>query len=243
MEKYLLKKERAFANQIFREFNKLKKLIQKTLKKYDTQKDLTEDLNKIINEFNINLALIISKRAKEVIKKWSETQAKLFWWIDFNINFWLKSEPAQQYLDNLINIHSSNIRNWSIGATTHTRIMKLIRDWFSENLSYTQIAEQITDLDPLVFSKARAENIAVSEIWQAFEFWKYRTMQEWKQEWEVIMKQWQSVHDNKVRPTHLQNESDWRINFDGRFSWTWSLIAPEGNRCRCRTIYFIKNSK
>ena len=70
MEKYLLKKERAFANQVFREFTKLKKLIQKTLIKYDTQKDFTDDINKIINEFNISLAVIISKRAKEFINKW-----------------------------------------------------------------------------------------------------------------------------------------------------------------------------
>jgi hypothetical protein len=78
MEKYLLKKERAFANQIFREFTKLKKLIQKTLIRYDRQKDFTDDINKIINDFNITLAVIISKRAKEIIKKANYEQSKLF---------------------------------------------------------------------------------------------------------------------------------------------------------------------
>lgn len=239
MEKYLLKKEWVFANQIFREFNRLKKTIQKIFIKYDTQKDLQDDLNKIISEFNLALALIIWKRAKEIIIKWKETQSKKFWWIDFKINFWLKSEEAQQYLDNLVNIHSSNIRNGSIWATTYTRIMKLIRDWFSQNMSYTEIWEKITELDPLVFSKARAENIAVTEIWQAFEYWKYRTMQEWRKEWDEVEKSWSTVWDNKVRPSHRKNEADWWIKFDERFSGTWSLTATEWAHCRCRTVYRI----
>ena len=238
MEKYLLKKERALANQVFREFTRLKKLIQKTLIKYDRQKDFADNINEIINDFNIALSVIISKRAKEIIKKANYEQSKLFW-IDFKIDFNLENEWATQYLDDLVRIHSNNIRNWSIGSTTHTRITRLIRDWFAENLSYTQIAEQITEIDPLVFSKWRAENIAVTEIWQAFEYWKYRTMQEWEKDGDVVMKQWQSVHDSRVRPTHKQNEADGWIDFNARFSWTWSLTATEWARCRCRTSYKI----
>ena len=64
MEKYLLKKERAFANKVFREFTKLKKLIQKTLIKYDTQKDFTDDINKIINAFKEENKILYELKAK-----------------------------------------------------------------------------------------------------------------------------------------------------------------------------------
>ena len=118
-------------------------------------------------------------------------------------------------------------------------MMKLIRDWLKEQLSYTEIANKITELDPLIFSKWRAENIAVSELWNAFEYWKYRTMTEFEQDWDIVEKKWSTVNDERVRPSHMKNQSDWWIWFDERFSWTNSLIAPAPPRCRCATVYRI----
>jgi len=43
-------------------------------------------------------------------------------------------------------------------------------------------------------------------------------MQEWEKDGDIVMKQWQSVHDSRVRPTHKQNEADGWIDFNARFS-------------------------
>ena len=237
--KYLQKKEIAFANTIYRFLVKSKVRIQNLLIKYDRQKDFSEDSNKLITEINLGLAILIYSKDKWFINKWVSVINKQFN-TGFAIDWWLVNEPAVKYLNEIIRIHSSNVINWSIWHTTYTRITKLIRDWIQEKYTYTEIAKKITELDPLVFSKSRAENIAVTELRNAYEYWRYRNIQELEKQ-DVYEKYWSTARDDKVRPTHRQNEADGRININQRFSWTWSLIAPAPPRCRCSVIYRVKD--
>lgn len=237
INRYLLKKEKAFENSMNREFKKAQKEIEKFLIKQDTQKDFTSDLEEILDKINISIAVLLAKKAKPVIIKWTKETQKInpSFWIDFN----LRNDPAVRYLDNLINIHSSNVIQWSIWHTTYTRVKKLIRKWVNDWLSYTEVAKNITKLDWLVFSKSRAKMMAVSELWTAYEMWKYLPMQDLKAQWEVVMKAWQTVEDERVRPDHAQNEADWYIWLDIPFSWTGTQIAPFSFNCRCATIYKV----
>lgn len=235
--RYLLQKEKAFTREMYRFFNKSKRELQELLKKQDRQKSFNDDLNKLIEKIVLWSALILSKRAKPVLQKWSKETEKLN--PDFSINFNLRNDPAVRYLDSLITLHTNTKINWSIWRTTYTRILWLVREWVSEWLSYTEVAEKITELDPLVFSKERAKNIAVSELWQAYEKWKVLPMEDLQAKWEIVLKKWQTVRDERVRPEHRANEADWYIPLDNPFSWTWSYTAPTWARCRCATIYKV----
>jgi hypothetical protein len=50
INRYLLKKEKAFTNTMYRFFRKSEKAIQELLIKQDTRKDFTEDLEKELEE-------------------------------------------------------------------------------------------------------------------------------------------------------------------------------------------------
>lgn len=237
VNKYELQKEKAFTNTVYRFFRKAEKDIWDLLIKYDTQKWFVEDLWNLLKQINISLAIMIWNKTKEVLNKWSNTQAREFN-SNFQINWWAQNEPALLYIESLVKLHSSNIRAWSIGHTTYTRTIKLVRDWIKEWLTRSEIAKNITKLDPLVFSKERANNIAQTELHNAYEYWRYRAMQDIVKENDVIIEKfWSTANDNKVRASHRKNENDWWIWFNEKFSWTNSLIPPEWNRCRCSALY------
>ena len=173
INRYLLKKEKSFANTIFRYFNQSRNKLKAFLIARDTEKTFNWDLEDLLSEINIWLALIIWWKVKEVINKWVSTQGRLFKSV-FSIDWNLPNEQAVKYLDEVIAIHSSNIRNWSIWRTTWTRFTKLLRKWVAEWLSFTEIWKEMNKIDPVVFSKARAESIAIAELWNAYEYWKFR---------------------------------------------------------------------
>jgi uncharacterized protein with gpF-like domain len=59
-------------------------------------------------------------------------------------------------------------RNGSILKTTRDELRQLIADGIREGQSYGEIAKQIRETDPFVFSKARAKTIAVNEIGRSY---------------------------------------------------------------------------
>jgi len=237
INRYLLKKEKAFTNSMYRFFNKSKKEVQNLLIKQDKQKSFNSDLEVLLEWIMLWTAEIISSKSKPVLNKWVKETIKIN--PDFEINWDLRNDPAVRYLDDIITIHSSNIINWSIWQTTYTRVIKLIKKWVDEWLSYTEVAKDIEKLDWLVFSESRAKAIAVSELWTAYEMWKFLPMQELKDKWEIVLKKWSTVNDEKVRPSHHKNQTDWYIPLDMPFSWTWTKIAPAPPNCRCALIYKV----
>ena len=237
INRYLLKKEKAFENSMYRLFRKSQKEIQKFLIKQDTQKDFVSDLEVILETILITTATLIALKAKPVIVKWSKENQKIN--PKFAIDFNLRNDPAVRYLDDIITLHSSSTIIWSIWQTTHTRVKKLIRKWVNEWLSYPEIAKNMTELDPLVFSKNRAKLMAISELWTAYEKGKNMPMQDLADKWETVLKAWVTVEDDKVRPDHMQNQDDWYIWLKIPFSWTGSQTAPYSYNCRCATIYRV----
>ena len=237
INRYLLKKEKAFTNSMYRFFNKSKKEVQNLLIKQDRQKWFNEDLETLLEKIMLWTAILLSKKSKTVLTKWSKETIKINPW--FAIDWKLRNDPAVKYLDNLINVHTSKTINWSIWKTTYTRIKELIRKWVDEWLSYTEVAKDIETLDWAVFSKSRASAIAVTELWTAYEMWKYLPMQDLQTTWEIVLKKWETVRDEKVRPDHYKNQTDWYIPLDIPFSWTWTQIAPYSYNCRCATVYKV----
>jgi len=238
--KYLLAKEKWFISEMTRFFNKSKKELITLLKKQDTEKDFRNDLLWFIDEFAQWTADILKNRVKPVLAKWASTN-KIN--PDFVINWHLKNDNAAKYLEDLFTKHSSTILKGSIWLNSYKQIIDIVNTWVSKWLSYTQVAEWIATLDPLVFSKSRSELIAIWELWKAYEYGKFLPIKDLQDKWEVVMKKWQTVEDSQVRPLHTENQQDWYIALDIPFSWTGDMIAPakgeQWYRCRCTTIYKI----
>jgi len=237
INRYLIKKEKAFTSSMYRFFKNSQKQIQELLIKLDTQKDFTSDLEKLLGEIIEWTAYLIASKAKPVLIKGTKETAKFN--EDFTINWELRNDPAAKYLESVVQIHTSSKILWSIWKTTYDRVLSLIKEWVNTWLSYTEIAKQMTILDPVVFSKYRAKMIAVAELGTAYEQGKYLPMKDLKDSWEIVLKKWQTVNDEKVRPEHAQNQSDWYIDLDIPFSWTWTKIAPVWVNCRCALIYKV----
>lgn len=235
--RYLLNKEKAFEREMARFFRKSQKQVQELLIKQDTQKAFWDDLNKLLEKIALWTAVIISKRAKPVISKW--TKETLKYNPDFAINWELRNDPAVRYLDDILVNQSNVYLAWSIWATTYKRVNRLVARWVAEWLSYTEVAKDINKLDPVVFSKNRAKVIAVAELGTAYENWKFMPMQELKNKWEIVLKKWLTVNDERVRPDHHKNQTDWYIPLDMLFSWTGTKVAPAPPNCRCSLIYKV----
>lgn len=242
---YKRQEEKILADLCYKELQRGKRKLIKFLEKKDREtKDFSDELVFLTYQIIATLPLIVTKRAKKTLwtafskskKRVSKKTDKLD---DFNINWNLRNDEAAIYINNLKELHLSQ-RQWSISRTTKLGIIDIIKDWVNEWISYWDMAEQITKKDPFIFSKARAELIAVNEIGRAYEYWNFLPMKELKNKWEEVKKKWITAWDKRVRPSHQQNGWDWWIDLDLYFTWTGTKIAPSGFRCRCSVIYDIQ---
>lgn len=120
-------------------------------------------------------------------------------------------------MQDMRDLHLSD-RDGSISRTTKSELQKIIADGVQEGLSYSSIASQIRETDPFVFSKSRAELIAVNEVGRAYGFGTHepsRVLVE--DEGYTMEKKWNSSHDDRVRKTHAENASAGWIPFASKF--------------------------
>ena len=240
INRYLLAKEKAFTNWLYRIFRKSEKRLQEFLIKQDEllqTKWFEDELWEIIEEMVTASALYIGLKSKAVMKKGAWVNKKLN--PKFAIDFNSPNTEASKYIEGVIQVHSSIYVEGSIWKTTHTRILWLIGKWIDEWLSYTEVAKDITKIDPITFSKNRAKLIAVGEMGNAYEVWKFMPMADLERQWEIVLKKWQTVWDDRVRATHIQNQNDWYIPIKIPFSWTGTERAPSWYNCRCALVYKV----
>lgn len=159
-------------------------------------------------------------------------------WVNFN-----KNNPAiNDYMDQRSKLQLSDYK-WSIARTTKNTIIKLLQAWFKDWKSYTQIASDINKLDSKLFSMDRAKMIATNETWKAFEYWNNLPIFEIVQKWWKAKKKWNTMHDGRVTPTHLENEKLWWVDFNFVYTATWWDQFPPASdnpRCRCNETYIIE---
>lgn len=145
-----------------------------------------------------------------------------------------------KYVDMLEDVQLSDYVG-SINRTTKLAVLEEIKIWVQQNLTYTQVAKNITKVSETLFSPARAKLIATTEMGRAYWYGNYIPMRQAADLWETVVKSWSTVGDNKVRETHYQNERDGEIGIDQAFSWTGDMIAPSSDlNCRCDTLRDIK---
>lgn len=156
---------------------------------------------------------------------------------DFNLSFNIETSPASRYIRETRELYLSDYK-WSILKTTKDELDKIISNWIDAWLSYTQIAKQIRETDPFVFSKSRAKMIAVNEVGRAYGFANYQPALELEKQWFTVEKKWNTSRDDKVRPTHNANWEQGRIDIWQNFIWTGDAYAPSHDiNCRCTLVY------
>jgi len=215
------------------------------LEERDRSKSFVDDFFDSIREEVPNYLFIALPK---IIKRWAAGPIKRFakflpeW---YAIRFDIDSSPAVKYLTDMRELHLSQ-RQGSISKTTLAELKDIIAKWVDEWLSYTQVAKQIRETDPFVFSKSRSKLIAVNEIGRAYWFWSFepsRVLAE--EEWYIMEKLWQTSHDDKVRKRHTMNESAGWIPLKNQFPGTWDQYAPStiDIRCRCTSTTRIVGVK
>lgn len=239
--RYVRFREKQLTKSLNTLFNKEYRAFIAILRKYDTQKGFFNDMEVLLGRLRDGVVEVLKERTKVTIQKGSDVNAQKFnpW---FTISFDVVNSEASNYIQLLEDLHLSE-KQWSIYRTTKAEILEILDQWVNEWLSYGQLADKIEETQPFVFSKARAELIAVTEIWRAYEFWNWLPMKDIQDQWWTVLKEWITAWDDKVRASHNANSSDWFIPLDQRFSWTGDLYAPAKRvdpfRCRCATWYKV----
>lgn len=252
-EKYIRNQEAIKTRAIFAIFKKQKALfIEKLLalqeKKAYSLKAVNDDfidpyldeIAKDVPEYLLTvLPTIMVEGASESIARYIDLLPD-----DYGLVFDLPGEPAAEYLNQLEDLMLSQ-RQGSILKTTRDELRGIIARGATEGSSYGEIAKQIQETDPFVFSKARANLISVNEIGRAYGWANHQPALDLMAEGYILEKEWQTKHDDKVRPNHVANEKAGAIPLMQAFPGTGDQFAPSTReiRCRCTSTHKIVGIK
>lgn len=204
-------------------------------KQEDLESYLDSIKGKIPDYLKEELPAIMEEGAKESIQRYRDFLPE-----GYALTFDIPGTPAAEYLRQLVDLHLSQ-RQGSILKTTRDELRKIIADGVEQGLSYGQIAKQIQETDPFVFSKYRAKLIAVNEVGRAYGWANHEPARELDKQGYVLVKKWTTSRDDKVRETHRANEADGEIPLASAFSGTGDLYAPStvDINCRCTSTHKI----
>lgn len=87
----------------------------------------------------------------------------------YGLAFDIDTSPVSKYLNDMRDLMLSD-RDGSISKTTRDELRQIMADGVDAGMGYGEIAEYIEATDPFVFSKARANLVAVNEIGRAAGF-------------------------------------------------------------------------
>lgn len=128
-------------------------------KKEDFIDDFLDDIKEDLPEyFEASLPNIMEQGAKANILKYKKILPK-----GYGLAFDLPTSPASNYIRELKDLHLSQ-KAGSTLKTTRDELRRIVADGLDNKLSYSDIAKQINELDPFVFSETRAKLISVNEI-------------------------------------------------------------------------------
>lgn len=255
--KYLRRQEKRMEGRIKRRFKKQMEWVieqmaeleffQNREDQQNTVRFLTRKYFKdIVIEFLQNLpqeeelAQDIVSSANTTYRKGARTIFQSLEMAGAGVVFDLVNEYAVEYIAKKKELHLSNFRG-SISNTTKKRILAILVEAAETGDSYQKTARKIRALGSEgVFSRARAELIAVRETGLAYEEGNRKMAEIYQRETSAILqKKWLTVGDDKVTPSHSVNQADGWIGFEETFSGTGDKNAPASDnpRCRCTTIY------
>ena len=184
------------------------------------------------------MQLSMARGAKSVIKKLALGQ--------FGISFNLKNKESISFLSKKLSHELSNYRG-NINKTTTDKIGGIINTSMKKGRSVGATAELISRQGKEgVFSVARGELISVTETGRAYGKGARIPIDEFKltNPTRPVLKLWQTAGDERVRPSHIDNEGDGWIDYNATHSGTGEKFAPSFDfRCRCAEQYDIPAPK
>lgn len=160
--------------------------------------------------------------------------------LDLWMSFDIQNPAVLEYMRNFREIQLSNFA-WSISYTTKNAVIGELRKWVSERLSYTEIAKNISALEPSIFSRSRSKLIAVREVGNAYEHGNYIPMYEAQQNWLTVKKYRRTSHDDRVTERCRENEAEgwvWLNHVWG--SWDSETPRNSNPRCRCYSKFELQ---
>jgi hypothetical protein len=200
----------------------VKKFVEKT--KYE----IPNYLVKVLPAIMIEGAKIPIKRYKDLLPE------------GYALVFDVDTAPAAVYLQNMTDLMLSQ-KKGSISRTTKNELLNILEKGIADGKSYGAIAKQIREVDPFVFSKARSKTIATNELGRAYGWANFEPGQVLTDEGYILVKFWQTSEDDKVRPTHMENQAADKVPFADEFPGTGDLYAPSSIdiNCRCTSTHEI----
>lgn len=161
----------------------------------------------------------------------------------FGIGFDILNPKATEFLQNKEDFELSNFAG-NIDHTTKKLLKKVLIDAHDKGQSYNVTAKKIQELSTKgVFSRARAQLIAVRETGVAYEEGNAQVMNDFRVKFPTreVEKEWVTVNDGRVTPSHTKNQEMGWIHYNMEFVGTNDQHAPaeKNPRCRCFTAYNI----
>lgn len=232
--------EKITANAVYRALQNQKRELQKYLDDIGFPSDvevariIRHSAKGVVDAFVERSKTTIDRYYAETGKKWPKPLIGLDW------N--LPTRPEKIYLEALESLHLSQ-KKWSITATTEERVKKLVTSGIKKGHSPREISKNIENLDPQVFSKNRADLIAINQIGKAKQYGEWIANKEYSDAGYLVLKYWSTVNDNRVTRSHTANQNQGWIHIDKYFTGTGDKIAPASDnpRCRCAIQYEIGN--
>lgn len=178
----------------------------------------------------------LKPQIRRTTEKWYKRSYRLLEPLLAENGFSYYEDIISEYANHWGELHLSDFR-WSISRTTKFDVLKVLKEWIDNNLTPWEVAKQIQEIDWNLFSRARANTIAVTEIWKAYEYWNYQPIEQLENVWIAMEKKWETCHDAKVRPEHMECEMEWWVRSDYVYPSVWVDIPPWWPNCRCTILY------
>ena len=196
---FLRKQEERIAKGIYAIFRKQEKelisILEREIKSYEI-KSIEEDVRAFIENIRSTIPGYLFSSLQYTMKQAYAQAYKPFstFLKDYkkNLVFNIETEPAVRFLRSMETLHLSE-RDGSIFQTTKKEILTILSDGVKLGKSYTQIAKEIRETQPFVFSKSRAQLIAVQETGQAYGWANFEPAREMQNRGYKMEKKWNTV--------------------------------------------------
>lgn len=236
-DQVVYKQEARVARYMYRQLQGLGKKIINRIER-EERSELTQDLYDLITVRSIWVNNKMDKDIVALYMLWPKYIKKA---LDLNVDLEKINLSAVKRATNFKSFKPWLVE-WSINKTTITKVWEIIADGIFEGQTYKEIAKTMeSQLDAWLFSKARAETIAIHTVRHAYESWRHDTMKQLIQQWMKVKKRWSTVNDDKVTQWCRDNQAKWLIEFVENFP-SWDNEAPRSwnIRCRCTVNYDIQ---